>query len=243
MTQSNDSRMEPQTVVWDMKVKDKKEDGIRGRDGNIRASETCTISGISDTASAVIVHISAATYSRTTLTHENLREPSPTRKSKRAVNDGVGERRSRWRYTRRRGGGGAAVKQGSFVSRQPRAELRMMSFAPPLHPNVQLSTKLSNFYFNRRDGNHLSSAAVCDRRIGAGRESVKFKCMFTQKEAEHKSFIIGNYKFKCSANRATRNQPEVGDERRDFLSDIGPWLPQFSLNDRWRSTGTLLVRT
>ncbi|KAJ7699649.1 hypothetical protein B0H17DRAFT_1129249 [Mycena rosella] len=116
-----------------------------------------------------------------------------------------------------------------------------MSFAPPLHPNVQLSTKLLNFYFNRRDGNHLSSTAVCDIRIETGRESVKFKCMFTQKEAEHKSYIIGNYKFKCSANRATRNQPEVGDERRDFLSDIGPWLPQFSLNDPWRSTGTLLM--
>ncbi|KAJ7654866.1 hypothetical protein B0H17DRAFT_1146610 [Mycena rosella] len=65
--------------------------------------------------------------------------------------------------------------------------------------------------------------------------------VFTQKEAEHKSYIIGDYKSKCSANRAARNQPEVGDERRDFLSDIGPWLPQFSLNDPWRSTGTLLV--
>ncbi|KAJ7655332.1 hypothetical protein B0H17DRAFT_1146525 [Mycena rosella] len=116
-----------------------------------------------------------------------------------------------------------------------------MSFAPPLHPNVQLSTKLSNFYFNRRDGNHLSSAAVCDVRIETGRESVKFKCMFTQKEAEHKLYIIGNYKFKCSANRAARNQPEVGDEQREVLSDIGPWLPQFSLNDPWCSTGTLLV--
>ena len=38
----------------------------------------------------------------------------------------------------------------------------MMSFAPPLHPNVQFSTKLLGCYFNRRDVNNLGwFTAVC----------------------------------------------------------------------------------
>ncbi|KAJ6486315.1 hypothetical protein DFH09DRAFT_1291598 [Mycena vulgaris] len=46
---------------------------------------------------------------------------------------------------------------------------------------------------------------------------------------------------KFFADGAARNQPEVGDERRDYLSRYK--LPRFSLNAPWRSTGKLLVRS
>ncbi|KAJ7655433.1 hypothetical protein B0H17DRAFT_1146476 [Mycena rosella] len=50
------TRGEEKQIFLNCMLPKKQENGIRGRDGSIRPSETSTISGSSDTASAVIVH-------------------------------------------------------------------------------------------------------------------------------------------------------------------------------------------